>query len=309
MRGPIVANSDKMAAMNGDLTRPFRRVLAVGAALGLAAAVALSCKSKTSSGGTTATGGGTSADSAAPTVTLSTAACNADVAGSVALSATAADNVAVTRVQFFAGDTLIGTATASPYSVTWNTAGTASGSCDLKARAEDAAGNVTDSAVCTTRLKKLAFAVAAAEADGDLGGLSGADAICSAAATAATLTGSWKAWLSDSSTNAIDRMASVGPWYLVDKVTQVFADKASLANGPLAALSTDQKGDNVGVSDVWTGTLPDGKRHVTNHCSDWSSASSGVAGRYGDSSLTTTAWSSANDQNCDQPARLYCFEQ
>ncbi len=50
---------------------------------------------------------------------------------------------------------------------------------------------------------------------GNLGGLSGADAKCLTAAQSVNLPGTWKAWLSSSTINAIDRIAEVGPWYFV----------------------------------------------------------------------------------------------
>jgi uncharacterized protein (TIGR03118 family) len=83
-------------------------------------------------------------DVTAPTVTL-TAPAAGDVSGTVTVSATAADNVGVAQVQFFAGATAIGTDTSAPYSVQWNTAGL-TGAQQLTARATDGAGNATTSA-------------------------------------------------------------------------------------------------------------------------------------------------------------------
>ena len=79
-----------------------------------------------------------------PTVSL-TAPAGGDVNGIVTVSANAADNVGVAQVQFFAGATSIGTATAAPYSVQWNTA-TFTGAQQLTAVAKDGAGNTTTSA-------------------------------------------------------------------------------------------------------------------------------------------------------------------
>jgi uncharacterized protein (TIGR03118 family) len=70
------------------------------------------------------------------------------IKGTVAVTATAAstDGVAIAKVQFFANNVLIGTATAAPYSIEWNTASVANGSVTLKATATDADGNVGTSA-------------------------------------------------------------------------------------------------------------------------------------------------------------------
>jgi uncharacterized protein (TIGR03118 family) len=66
------------------------------------------------------------------------------ISGSIAVTATAtnADGVAIAKVQFFANSTLIGTATAAPFSIQWNTATVANGSVSLKATATDVDGNV-----------------------------------------------------------------------------------------------------------------------------------------------------------------------
>ena len=64
---------------------------------------------------------------------------------SIALSANASDpNGAVTRVDFYQGNTLIGTATAAPYTAVWSNVG--AGSYTLTAKATDNAGAVTTSA-------------------------------------------------------------------------------------------------------------------------------------------------------------------
>jgi hypothetical protein len=49
-------------------------------------------------------------------------------------------------------------------------------------------------------------------AGGDLGGLAGADAKCSTLAQAAGVPGLWRAYLSDASANARDRIGP-GPWH------------------------------------------------------------------------------------------------
>ena len=89
--------------------------------------------------------GATPPDIVAPTVTLSAPAAAATVSGTTAVTATASDNVGVTSVQFFAGTASIGTATAAPFTINWDTTGTANGAVSLTAQAKDQAGNVTTS--------------------------------------------------------------------------------------------------------------------------------------------------------------------
>jgi subtilisin family serine protease len=90
-------------------------------------------------------GAGPGADNVPPTASLTAPAAGATVSGTVTVSANASDNVGVTRVEFFAGASLIGTDTTAPYSVSWNTGGVANGVTTLRADAFDAAGNLGSS--------------------------------------------------------------------------------------------------------------------------------------------------------------------
>ncbi len=89
------------------------------------------------------------ADTAAPTVSISSPAAGATVSGTVGFAATASDNVGVAKVEFFIDNGLVGTDTASPFSYAWNTAASTNGTHVLKARAYDAAGNTASSATVT----------------------------------------------------------------------------------------------------------------------------------------------------------------
>ncbi|HEX8536295.1 MAG TPA: Ig-like domain-containing protein, partial [Cystobacter sp.] len=100
-------------------------------------------------------------DNTAPTTALGTPAHNASVRGTVAVSATASDNLGVDRVEFLAGTTLLGTVTTAPYGVSWDTTALASGSAvTLTTKAYDAAGNVTTSAARTVTVDPTAPSVA-----------------------------------------------------------------------------------------------------------------------------------------------------
>jgi len=82
------------------------------------------------------TGGG--GDTTAPTVS----ATESGTSGTITLSATASDNVGVTKVEFYVDGVLKATDTTSPYSVTLDSTTLANGSHALVAKAYDAAGNV-----------------------------------------------------------------------------------------------------------------------------------------------------------------------
>lgn len=92
-------------------------------------------------------------DNTAPTVSLTSPATGTVIPQNqvVTLTASASDNHSVIRVEFYAGSTLVGTDTASPYSLIWDPP--ARGSYTLTARAYDTAGNVTTSAGVTVQAK------------------------------------------------------------------------------------------------------------------------------------------------------------
>lgn len=86
------------------------------------------------------------ADTTPPTTSITSPAAGATVSGTVTVSATASDNVGVSRVELFVDGSLHSTDTTSPYSFSWNTTAVANGSHALQTRAYDAAGNSGSSA-------------------------------------------------------------------------------------------------------------------------------------------------------------------
>jgi len=89
-------------------------------------------------------------DTTAPTVSLTAPANGATVSGTVAVSASASDNVGVAGVQFqLDGANLGAEDTVAPYSISWNTTGVANGAHTLRATARDAATNRTTSTAVT----------------------------------------------------------------------------------------------------------------------------------------------------------------
>jgi uncharacterized protein (TIGR03118 family) len=80
-----------------------------------------------------------------PVVTLTVPTGN--LTGTVTLTATAQDTIAIAKILFYAnGKTLIGTATASPFTVQWDTTKVANGTVSITAVATDTSGNVGMSA-------------------------------------------------------------------------------------------------------------------------------------------------------------------
>ncbi len=65
------------------------------------------------------------------------------------VTATASDNVGVSKVEFFIDNVLVGTDSASPYAYTWNSAAATNGTHVLVAKAHDTAGNTATSGSTT----------------------------------------------------------------------------------------------------------------------------------------------------------------
>ncbi|WP_426592550.1 galactose oxidase-like domain-containing protein [Cellulomonas sp. McL0617] len=90
------------------------------------------------------------ADTTSPTASVTSPTNASSVAGTIALAATANDDVGVAGVQFTVDGTPLGTEdTTAPYGVSWDTTAAADGVHTVTAVARDAAGNTGTSAVVT----------------------------------------------------------------------------------------------------------------------------------------------------------------
>ncbi|AWN22322.1 peptidase-like protein [Deinococcus irradiatisoli] len=97
------------------------------------------------------------ADTTLPTISLSAAPASVSAGGSVTLTAAASDNVGVTSVKFYRGETLLATDTSAPYAYTQTTTAADVGTLSFKAVASDAAGN-TASASASVTVKAVSVA-------------------------------------------------------------------------------------------------------------------------------------------------------
>ena len=144
---------------------------------------------------------------------------------------------------------------------------------------------------------------------GNLGGLIGADAICQRRAAAAGLSGIWTAWLSDESTDAIERIPD-GQYQLIDG-TPVADDKTDLTSGALKAPINLTELGNTRTGFVWTATDPDGTGTDTgNNCNNWTDNSLEFNGDRGITDQRNDAWTYAGqgtEAQCNDRNRLYCF--
>jgi hypothetical protein len=161
---------------------------------------------------------------------------------------------------------------------------------------------------------------------GDLGGVSGADLKCQAAAKSSGLPNPtrFRSWLSDDFQSPAERFEawdSPVPVILVGGVL-VAADLGELAEfGPLTGISRTPVGQVLVNRLVHTNTSAFGEIFsVTDHCDGWTSASAQLEARRGYNALAIEEgpdwqdwqaerwWTSFKSHGCDVPAHLYCID-
>lgn len=149
-------------------------------------------------------------------------------------------------------------------------------------------------------------------------GLEAADAICMAEAAKNPNTNGkvFKAWLSDSTHDAIGRIGySEIPYRMADK-TLIANDWNDIIDSTIQnPISRNASGRTAFYPwTAWTGTNADGTKVIGDplydNCRDWTSYKSYDSGRIGFMNVAHDYWTSAGAGNCFYTAaHLYCFEQ
>jgi hypothetical protein len=177
------------------------------------------------------------------------------------------------------------------------------------------AGGSIDAGVDTggpSGTSKTVFVSSVLTADAKFGSLAAADALCQSLADGATLGGTWKAWLSDQREWPATRFTHAAVPYRLRDGTIVANDWAALTSGTLAhAIDHDETGAlATGVTEVWTGTNPDGT-YEGDSCKNWTSnGPNPFVGSVGLFDSTDSTWTNVYLQFCDRTMlRVYCFEQ
>jgi len=147
---------------------------------------------------------------------------------------------------------------------------------------------------------------------GDIKGLVGADYQCRHRATKMFLPNGerYKAWISTSEVQAVDRLYHArGPYKLVNGL-QVAASWDALVSGPLDnPIEVSELSETVSAP-VFTGTLPDGTRAPdSSHCDDWTNYDGDNFAWFGATVAVDGDWTHAYESICGGHAGLYCFEQ
>jgi hypothetical protein len=149
--------------------------------------------------------------------------------------------------------------------------------------------------------------------DGNLGGVAGADGRCAAAAAAQHLPGTFIAWISSASVDAIDRFAGSRGWMRTDGVIVADTLSAALTGAQMfAPIDRDEAGVKLAYGlapKLWTGTGQDGRLYtgLVETCNNWSGT--GGDGWWGNFAASGGEFSFANGgQVCTMMAHLACFE-
>jgi cysteine-rich repeat protein len=147
-------------------------------------------------------------------------------------------------------------------------------------------------------------------------GLWGADQRCGSLAAQAGLPNfaGYKAWLSDSTTAARDRLyPGKGRYELVNGLLVADSWAALLAGELQHPINVTQLSETLETV-VFTGTAPNGTiLEGSDHCADWTSQNLGNTAFVGASSEISAYWTFIDDEynpsDCGGASALYCFEQ
>ncbi len=173
----------------------------------------------------------------------------------------------------------------------------------------DAGANCEGSPAC----ERVVF-VTGAVYTGDLGDLPGADAKCQSAADNSVLTNvhgrTFRAWLSSSTTPALDRLVHGLYAYRRPDGTRVAANFSVLTSGTLEApIAVDENGLAMTSGSVWTGTAADGRSSSGNQCASFTSGSSAQSAAIGDLTAELSSWTESGSLSCNVTLHLYCIER
>ena len=167
----------------------------------------------------------------------------------------------------------------------------------------------TDPLACSVG-SLIAF-VTSVKLAGDLGGITGADALCNQLAGGSDLPGSYRAWLSDGFEGPSTTFIREEGYRYVRVDGEVIAQSwADLTDGALSApINISESGMDAGFtsSRIWTGTTPAGLPTGANWCGGWTTTS-GMGWR-GRPTGTEFNWTQAGVGSCFVEHHLYCFQQ
>jgi hypothetical protein len=140
-----------------------------------------------------------------------------------------------------------------------------------------------------------------------------ADELCNMEANRAGVAGTYVAWLSTNSANAIDVLVPAnGPWFLPGADgARVFADRAAVTSAKLDHF-LDRHADGTAAMqqvEVYTGTRANGST-AQNECRDWTTIDGSNEGQTGRPAANTDGkWTEDAVITCEKQRAVVCFEK
>jgi hypothetical protein len=187
----------------------------------------------------------------------------------------------------------------------------------------------------STNLPQLKIFVTSASGNGNLStwadaggntGVAAGDAVCQAVAERAGLSGTFRAWLSDSTTDAYCHIQGLtgkkadncgqatlptdaGPWFRMGDAHPFSDTIDKLVNDGQVFVPVyyDENGTKV-TDGYFTGTSEGGTVMSGYHCADWTSSSSSDNVMLGNPLGTTQRWSQLTTSTCNGSRRLLCMQ-
>jgi len=153
---------------------------------------------------------------------------------------------------------------------------------------------------------------------GDLGGLNGADEICSHEASLANLPGIYAAWLSTGSNDPANRFSASLHGYLMANGSPLAVSWDDLTDGTIAnTLNINQHGDPINYGPdcnetrAWSNTSEDGHTEGNSDCEGWQVDLLILEGSMGNPGSTGKTWTEDTciPCACHEYKHLYCFQQ
>lgn len=189
------------------------------------------------------------------------------------------------------------------------------GDAEINADEDCEDGNTNDSDGCSHCFAPRVVFITSLSYKGNLGGVDGADSECQARADAATISGTFNAWISGPSDSepAMNFPGDIfkGQYVLTTDPPKLVAQGwAGLKSDPLVnAITYDEFGVLQNDFYVWTNTKNDGTRLGMDNCGDWGSTVG--AGALGTANITVKDEKWTNNSMtglCGLKANLYCFQ-
>ena len=133
-----------------------------------------------------------------------------------------------------------------------------------------------------------------------LGGLGGANTLCTDAAHTQGNSGDWTAWLSDNTADAVDRIFDAGRPYQTLDGTIIANNLADLTDGTLdAPIMIDEAGNEItgNAREVWSATGADGTYTGQGTCKNWADPDPTLVAGIGDAGETDEKWTNVGGGN------------